>query len=148
MRKMIWQGQARAYRDAEVKTSAKGTGYAKIPVMIDVEEAEQGAARDERPSPLFGALMVFGKSADPAAQTNKGDVVMFMGEAERRTWQADDGPREHWTILCSAFTALGSEAGNGQQRQRQAPQRQAPARQAAPTQRRQQVELTEDDIPF
>ena len=128
IRKMIWQGTARAYRDAEEKTSAKGKTYAKVGVAIDVEEPAEGAGQDDRPAPLWASLMVFGWNAEAAAQVRKGAQVAFMGEAERRTWQGDDGPREHWTIMCSAFAAVGAEAGG--QRERQAPRQQQRAQRA------------------
>lgn len=137
MQKPVWSCTARAYKDAERKTSAAGNSYTKIPVTIEVEPAEVGAKPEDRPKPLFCGLMVFGRDAERAAEVEKGDQVMFLGAAERRTYQAEDGSqREHWSIMCSGFKTAGGEFNGGGQQQRRQPQpqqtQQQPGRAAAP----------------
>lgn len=138
MTKTVWTGTARCYKDAELLTSKAGKQYAKVPVVLDVEKATE---ENEKPVPLFGNLLVFGWSAESAGAVKKGSMVTFLGEAERRTWQADDGPREHWTILCSGFSTAGAD---------QRPGNCAGARrQAAPQQQRRAPSPADDDFaPF
>lgn len=69
-------------RDAEIKTSASGTTYAKFSVATDHGYGDKKVT-------TWVEVTVFGKSAEFAGKLAKGDQVAVSGKTYLRTWEKD-----------------------------------------------------------
>ena len=132
-------------RDPEVRYTTSGTAVADFSVATNEVWTDQSGERQERTE--WHRIVVWRRLAEICEKyLRKGSLVMIEGRIQTREWDDRDGNRRRTTeIVALGMKMLDSRTdrmGGG-------PPADRPARRSsAPSQPSQEVEITDDDIPF
>ena len=132
-------------RDPEVRYTTSGTAVADFSVATNEVWTDQSGERQERTE--WHRIVVWRRLAEICEKyLRKGSLVMIEGRIQTREWEDRDGNRRRTTeIIALGMKMLDSRTdrmGGG-------PPADRPARRSsAPPQPSQEVEITDDDIPF
>ena len=132
-------------RDPEVRYTTSGTAVADFSVATNEVWTDQSGERQERTE--WHRIVVWRRLAEICEKyLRKGSLVMIEGRLQTREWDDRDGNRRRTTeIVALGMKMLDSRSdrmGGG-------PPADRPARRSsAPSQPSQEVEITDDDIPF
>ncbi len=132
-------------RDPEVRHTTSGTAVADFSVATNEVWTDQSGERQERTE--WHRIVVWRRLAEICEKyLRKGSLVMIEGRIQTREWEDRDGNRRRTTeIVALAMKMLDSRAdGMGGRPPADRPAR----RSSAPSQPSQEVEITDDDIPF
>lgn len=132
-------------RDPEVRYTTSGTPVANFSLATDESWTDKNGERQRRTE--WHQIVVWSRLAEICERyLRKGRLVFIEGQIQNREWEDRDGNRRRTTeIVARNMQMLGSrsdEMGTGQGAQR--PSSRAPQ----PSQPSQEVEITDDDIPF
>ncbi len=132
-------------RDPEVRYTASGTPVANFSLATDESWTDKNGERQRRTE--WHQIVVWSRLAEICERyLRKGRLVFIEGTIQTREWEDRDGNRRRTTeIVARNMQMLGSrsdEMGMGSGDQRPA------SRSSAPSQPSQEVEITDDDIPF
>lgn len=132
-------------RDPEVRHTTSGTPVANFSLATDESWTDKNGERQRRTE--WHQIVVWSRLAEICERyLRKGRLVFIEGQIQTREWEDRDGNRRRTTeIVARNMQMLGSrsdEMGMGSGGQRPA------ARPSQPSQRSQDVEITDDDIPF
>ena len=132
-------------RDPEVRYTTSGTAVADFSVATNEIWTDQSGERQERTE--WHRIVVWRRLAEICEKyLRKGSLVMIEGRIQTREWDDRDGNRRRTTeIVALGMKMLDSRTdrmGGG-------PPADRPARRSStPSQPSQEVEITDDDIPF
>ncbi len=132
-------------RDPEVRYTTSGTAVADFSVATNEVWTDQSGERQERTE--WHRIVVWRRLAEICEKyLRKGSLVMIEGRIQTREWDDRDGNRRRTTeIVALGMKMLDSRTdrmGGG-------PPADRPARRSStPSQPSQEVEITDDDIPF
>ena len=132
-------------RDPEVRYTTSGTAVADFSVATNEVWTDQSGERQERTE--WHRIVVWRRLAEICEKyLRKGSLVMIEGRIQTREWEDRDGNRRRTTeIVALGMKMLDSRAdGMGGRPPADRPAR----RSSAPSQPSQEVEITDDDIPF
>lgn len=132
-------------RDPEVRHTASGTPVANFSLATDESWTDKNGERQRRTE--WHQIVVWSRLAEICERyLRKGRLVFIEGQIQTREWEDRDGNRRRTTeIVARNMQMLGSrsdEMGMGS-----GPQRQS-SHASQPSQPSQEVEITDDDIPF
>jgi len=132
-------------RDPEVRYTSSGTPVANFSLATDESWTDQNGERQRRTE--WHQIVVWRRLAEICERyLRKGRLVFIEGQIQTREWEDRDGNRRRTTeIVARNMQMLGSrsdEMGMGSTAQRPS----SPA--SEPAQPSQEVEITDDDIPF
>lgn len=132
-------------RDPEVRYTTSGTPVANFSLATDESWTDKNGERQRRTE--WHQIVVWSRLAEICERyLRKGRLVFIEGQIQTREWEDRDGNRRRTTeIVARNMQMLGSrsdEMGIGQGSQRPA------SRASQPSQPSQEVEITDDDIPF
>ena len=132
-------------RDPEVRYTTSGTAVADFSVATNEVWTDQSGERQERTE--WHRIVVWRRLAEICEKyLRKGSLVMIEGRIQTREWDDRDGNRRRTTeIVALGMKMLDSRTdrmGGGPTADRSGP------RSSAPSQPSQEVEITDDDIPF
>lgn len=132
-------------RDPEVRYTTSGTAVTDFSVATNEVWTDQNGERQERTE--WHRIVVWRRLAEICEKyLRKGSLVMIEGRIQTREWDDRDGNRRRTTeIRAFGMKMLDSRTdrmGGG-------PPADRPARRSSsPSQPSQEVEITDDDIPF
>ena len=131
--------------DPEVRYTASGTPVANFSLATDEFWNDQSGERQRRTE--WHRIVVWSRLAEICEKyLRKGSLIYIEGRIQTREWDDRDGNRRRTTeIVAREMKMLGSrsdEMGMGSGAQRPA------SRASQPSQPSQEVEITDDDIPF
>ena len=134
-------------RDPEVRYTTSGTPVADFSVATN-ESGPIRVGRRQDAGPSGTRIVVWSRLAEICEKyLRKGSLVMIEGRIQTREWEDRDGNRRRTTeiVALANMKMLDSRSdrmGGG-------PPADRPARRSsAPSQPSQEVEITDDDIPF
>ena len=132
-------------RDPEVRYTSTGTPVANFSLATDESWTDKNGERQRRTE--WHQIVVWSRLAEICERyLRKGRLVFIEGTIQTREWEDRDGNRRRTTeIVARNMQMLGSrsdEMGMGSTAQRPV------ARAPEPAQPSQEVEITDDDIPF
>ena len=132
-------------RDPEVRYTTSGTPVANFSLATDESWTDKNGERQRRTE--WHQIVVWSRLAEICERyLRKGRLVFIEGQIQTREWEDRDGNRRRTTeIVARNMQMLGSrsdEMGMGQGAQRPS------SRDQQPSQPSQEVEITDDDIPF
>ena len=132
-------------RDPEVRYTTSGTPVANFSLATDESWTDKNGERQRRTE--WHQIVVWSRLAEICERyLRKGRLVFIEGQIQTREWEDRDGNRRRTTeIVARNMQMLGSrsdEIGTGSAAQRPA------AHASQPSQPSQEVEITDDDIPF
>ena len=132
-------------RDPEVRYTTSGTPVANFSLATDESWTDKNGERQRRTE--WHQIVVWSRLAEICERyLRKGRLIFIEGTIQTREWEDRDGNRRRTTeIVARNMQMLGSrsdEVGMGSGAQRPA------SRSSAPSQPSQEVEITDDDIPF
>ena len=132
-------------RDPEVRYTTSGTAVTDFSVATNEVWTDQNGERQERTE--WHRIVAWSRLAEICEKyLRKGSLVMIEGRIQTREWDDRDGNRRRTTeIRAFGMKMLDSRTdrmGGG-------PPADRPARRSStPSQPSQEVEITDDDIPF
>ena len=132
-------------RDPEVRYTTSGTAVADFSVATNEVWTDQSGERQERTE--WHRIVVWRRLAEICEKyLRKGSLVMIEGRIQTREWDDRDGNRRRTTEIVALgmkmLDSRGDRMGGG-------PPADRPARRSStPSQPSQEVEITDDDIPF
>lgn len=129
-------------RDPEVRHTASGTAVANFSLATDEFWNDQSGERQRRTE--WHRIVVWSRLAETCERyLRKGSLIYIEGRIQTREWEDRDGNRRRTTeIVARNMQMLGSrsdEMGMGAGAQRPSSRASQPS---------QEVEITDDDIPF
>ena len=132
-------------RDPEVRYTTSGAAVTDFSVATNEVWTDQNGERQERTE--WHRIVAWSRLAEICEKyLRKGSLVMIEGRIQTREWDDRDGNRRRTTeIRAFGMKMLDSRTdrmGGDPTADRSAP------RSAAPSQPSQEVEITDDDIPF
>lgn len=132
-------------RDPEVRYTSSGTPVANFSLATDESWTDQNGERQRRTE--WHQIVVWRRLAEICERyLRKGRLVFIEGQIQTREWEDRDGNRRRTTeIVARNMQMLGSrmdEMGGGAPADRKGSQ---PSQVSQPS---QEVEITDDDIPF
>ncbi len=132
-------------RDPEVRYTTSGTPVANFSLATDEVWNDQSGERQRRTE--WHRIVVWSRLAEICEKyLRKGSLIYIEGRIQTQEWDDRDGNRRRTTeIVAREMKMLGSrtdEMGGGAPADRQGSQ---PSRAPQPS---QEVEITDDDIPF
>ena len=132
-------------RDPEVRRTASGTAVANFSLATDEFWNDQSGERQRRTE--WHRIVVWSRLAETCERyLRKGSLIYIEGRIQTQEWEDRDGNRRRTTeIVARNMQMLGSrsdEMGMGSGAQRPS------SRASQPSQPSQEVEITDDDIPF
>lgn len=149
----------RVTRDPEVRTTPSGQNVASIGVATSRVWNSNSGEKQEKTE--FHNIVAWGKLADICGQyLTKGQLVMFEGRLETRTWDGQDGVKRSRTEIIAENMQMGPRAGqksSGYSTQSESAKSSAAskAKDAAkiedspkPSQNGNEEEIKIEDIPF
>ncbi len=99
----------RVTRDPEVRTTPNGQNVASIGVATNRVWNSNSGERQEKTE--FHNVVAWGKLADICGQyLVKGQLVMFEGRLETRTWEGQDGVKRSKTEIIAENMQMGPKA--------------------------------------
>jgi single-strand DNA-binding protein len=101
--------------DPDVRVTATGVHVANLRVATNTYAGQEDGVRREFSD--FHTLVVFGKSAEFAANLRKGRLVYAEGRSQTRTWDPPEGQRRYITeVVVDSLKVLGPRPeGDGEQ---------------------------------
>lgn len=100
----------RVTRDPEVRTTPSGQNVASIGVATNRVWNSNSGEKQEKTE--FHNIVAWGKLADICGQyLVKGQLVMFEGRLETRTWEGQDGQKRSRTEIIAENMQMGPRAG-------------------------------------
>ena len=151
----------RVTRDPEIRTTPSGQNVASIGVATNRVWNTNSGERQEKTE--FHNIVVWGKLAEICGQyLTKGQLVLFEGRMETKTWEGQDGAKKSRTEIIAENMQLGpraksQEGGGGsyqspvEKRDEGASQAEAPKQQNASQEKSgnsDEEEIKIEDIPF
>ncbi|MCY3774968.1 MAG: single-stranded DNA-binding protein [Candidatus Aminicenantes bacterium] len=132
-------------RDPEVRYTTSGTAVTDFSVATNEVWTDQNGERQERTE--WHRIVAWSRLAEICEKyLRKGSLVMIEGRIQTREWEDRDGNQRRTTeIRAFGMKMLDSRTdrmGGGPRGDRTAPRSSAPSRPS------QEVEITDDDIPF
>ncbi len=132
-------------RDPEVRHTTSGTAVTDFSVATNEVWTDQNGERQERTE--WHRIVAWSRLAEICEKyLRKGSLVMIEGRIQTREWEDRDGNRRRTTeIRAFGMKMLDSRTdrmGGAPTADRTAP------RSSTPAQPSQEVEITDDDIPF
>lgn len=151
----------RVTRDPEIRTTPSGQNVASIGVATNRVWNTNSGERQEKTE--FHNIVAWGKLAEICGQyLTKGQLVLFEGRMETRTWEGQDGVKRSRTEIIAENMQMGprarsQEGGSGSyqnpvgKRDENVPQAEAP-KQQNDSQKKSgnngEEEIKIEDIPF
>jgi len=100
----------RVTKDPEVRTTPSGQNVASIGVATNRVWNSNSGEKQEKTE--FHNIVAWGKLADICGQyLTKGQLVMFEGRLETRTWDGQDGVKRSRTEIIAENMQMGPRAG-------------------------------------
>lgn len=100
----------RVTKDPEVRTTPSGQNVASISVATNRVWNSNSGEKQEKTE--FHNVVAWGKLADICGQyLSKGQLVMFEGRLETRTWEGQDGVKRSRTEIIAENMQMGPRAG-------------------------------------
>ena len=132
-------------RDPEVRYTTSGTPVANFSLATDESWTDKNGERQRRTE--WHQIVVWSRLAEICERyLRKGRLVFIEGQIQTREWEDRDGNRRRTTeIAARNMQMLGSRSDEmGMEPGAQRPS----SRASQPSQPSQEVEITDDDIPF
>jgi len=151
----------RVIRDPEIRTTPSGQNVASIGVATSRVWNTNSGEKQEKTE--FHNVVAWGKLAEICGQyLTKGQLVLFEGRIETRTWEGQDGVKKYKTEIIAENMQMGprarsQEGGSGsyqspvEKRNESAPQTEAPKQQNDSQEKignSGEEEIKIEDIPF
>ena len=151
----------RVTRDPEIRTTPSGQNVASIGVATNRVWNTNSGERQEKTE--FHNIVAWGKLAEICGQyLTKGQLVLFEGRMETKTWEGQDGAKKSRTEIVAENMQMGprarsQEGGGGsyqspvEKRAESVPQAEAPKQQNASQEKSGnsgEEEIKIEDIPF
>jgi single-strand DNA-binding protein len=147
----------RVTKDPEVRTTPSGQNVASIGVATNRVWNSNSGGKQEKTE--FHNIVAWGKLADICGQyLTKGQLVMFEGRLETRTWDGQDGVKRSRTEIIAENMQMGPRAGQkGGYSAPQGDDAKSPAKTSEkakpedapkPSQNESEEEIKIEDIPF
>ena len=132
-------------RDPEVRYTTSGTAVADFSIATNEVWTDQSGERQERTE--WHRIVVWSRLAEICEKyLRKGSLVMIEGRIQTREWDDRDGNRRRTTEI-RAFGMKMLDSRSERMGAGPTPDR-TPSRTPTPSQPSQEVEITDDDIPF
>ncbi|MEA1937034.1 MAG: single-stranded DNA-binding protein [Patescibacteria group bacterium] len=150
-------------RDPEIRTTPSGQNVASIGVATN--RVWNTASGEKQEKTEFHNIVAWGKLAEICGQyLTKGQLVLFEGRMETRSWEGQDGVKKYKTEIIAENMQMGprtrSQENSGGSYQNpvekknenaSSPQTEAPKQQPAPQENKKasgEEEIKIEDIPF
>ncbi|MBW6440900.1 single-stranded DNA-binding protein [Patescibacteria group bacterium] len=103
----------RVTKDPEIRTTPNGQNVASIGLATNRVWNTNGGERQEKVE--FHSIVAWGKLADICKQyLSKGQLVLFEGRLETRTWEGQDGVKRSKTEIIAENMQMGPrKSGSG-----------------------------------
>ena len=148
----------RVVRDPEIRTTPSGQNVASISVATSRVWNTNSGEKQEKTE--FHSIVAWGKLAEICGQyLTKGQLVLFEGRIETRTWEGQDGVKKYKTEIIAENMQMGprarsQESGGGpyqspiEKKNENVSQTEVPKRQDDIQKSSGEEEIKIEDIPF